>query len=336
MMTLGSPCLDPDRVSAAIVAVPLGLSDETPLEPWGMSPVSQSRTSIEVRARRLLESRIEFVPHPSFDDPAAYSMILNPASAFAGRREVPRVKPPAGVSSFLEGIYGDPLLTREQEVHLFRKMNFLKHQVSWFRGAINPAGVKDADLDLVEALQAEALEARNQIIRGNLRLVVSLVKKRCRSEHDFAGLVSDGYVALMRAVEKFDFSRGYKFSTYASRAIINSVLRDSARDHQRDRFLTGYEAMLEAAPDRRNDDCPCETEQERCREAIRGMLGRLNDRERKIIVSRFGLEGTRQKTLDQLGKELGITKERVRQLESRARDKLRMIAEAEKFDLMAF
>ena len=63
---------------------------------------------------------------------------------------------------------------------------------------------------------------------------------------------------------------------------------------------------------------------------------RLNDRERKIIVSRFGLEGTRQKTLKQLGTEFGITKERVRQLESRAREKLREIAEAQKFDPKAF
>jgi RNA polymerase primary sigma factor len=336
MMTLGSLYLDPDRVSAAIVAVPLGLPDETPLEPLGRCPVGQSRTLTEIRARRLLETRIEFVPHSSFDDPATYSMILNPASVFSGGRDVPRVKAPAGFYSFLEGIYGDPLLTREQEVHLFRKMNFLKHQASRLRGAINPAKVKAADLDLVEALQGEALEVRNQIIRGNLRLVVSLVKKLYRSDQDFEELVSDGYVALMRAVEKFDFSRGYKFSTYASWAIINSLLRGSTRDHQRDPFLTGYEAMLEATPDHRNDDCPCEMDQERCQEGIRGMLDRLNDRERKIIVSRFGLEGTRQKTLEQLGKELGITKERVRQIESRARENLRKFAEAQKFDLLAF
>ena len=101
-------------------------------------------------------------------------------------------------------------------MHLFRKMNFLKHQVSRLRSAINSAQVKAADLDLVDALQEEALAVRNQIIRGNLRLVVSMVKKLCRPDQDFAGLVSDGYVALMRAVEKFDFSRGYKFSTYAS------------------------------------------------------------------------------------------------------------------------
>ena len=108
------------------------------------------------------------------------------------------------------------------------------------------------------------------------------------------------------------------------------------RDHRRDHFLTGYKSMLEAARDHRNDESPCVMERERRQEVIRGMLGRLNDRERKIIVSRFGLEGTRQKTLNQLGKELGITKERVRQIETRARDKLREIAEAEKFNPLDF
>ncbi len=215
-------------------------------------------------------------------------------------------------------------------------MNFLKHQATRYRGAINPDKVMAADLDLVEAFQAEALEVRNQIIRANLRLVVSLVKKLYRHNVHLTELVSNGYVALMRAVEKFDFSRGYKFSTYASWVVINSALRDSARDRRRHRSLTGTEALLEAAPDHRSAEYPCDVEQKHFRDAIRRMLVGLNDRERTIIVSRFGLEGTCQKTLSQLGKELGITKERVRQLENRARGKLREIAEAQKFDPMAF
>jgi RNA polymerase primary sigma factor len=336
MLTMDSRGLDSDRVFAAGVAMPPVLPDETPLEPVGRSPVGQSRTLTEVRMCRLLETRIEFVPHPSFDDPATFSMILNAASDISRGRDVARVKPPAGTSPILEGIYDEPLLTREQEVHLFRKLNFLKHQASRFRGAITPAKVAVADLHRVEALLSEALEVRNQIIRANLRLVVSLVKKFRRDDDDLAELVSNGYVALMRAVERFDFSRGYKFSTYASWVIINSRIRDSARDHQRDRLRIRSEALLAAAPDHRNNDCPCETEQERCRELLRRMLVRLNDRERKIIVSRFGLEGTRQKTLNQLGKQFGISKERVRQLEKRAREKLREIAEAQKLDPMAF
>jgi RNA polymerase sigma factor (sigma-70 family) len=335
MMRLGSHRFDPDRMFPVIGVVPLGLPDETPLEPFGRSPLGLSRALTEVRARRLLEAKIGFVPHPSFDDPAMHPMILGPAPTFSGGQAAPRVKPPASLSPSLAGLDGDPLLTREQEVHLFRKMNFLKHQAARFRSAINPAKVKAADLDLVEALQGEALAVKNQIIRANLRLVVSLVKKLIRPKQDFAELVSDGYVALIQAIEKFDFSRGYKFSTYASWAIVNNLFRDSPKNHRHDRFVTGHEAMLEAAPDHRNDERQREAEQERRREAIREMLGRLDDRERKIIVSRFGLGGTREKTLAQLGKELGITKERVRQLETRARDKLRQLAEAQKLDLPA-
>ncbi len=335
-MTLGSGYLDPDRVSAAIVAVPFGLPAETPLEPLGRSPVGQSRTLTEVRARRLLETKLEFVPHSSFDDPATHPTILGPMPAFSVGQDVPRVKSPAGLSPLLASLYGEPLLTREQEVHLFRKMNFLKHQSTRLRSALNPATATAADLDHVEALLKEGSAVKNQIIRANLRLVVSLVKKLSGPNQDFAELVSDGYLALIRAIEKFDFSRGYKFSTYASWVIMNNLSRDLRRNHWRDLFVTGYEAMLEAAPDHRNDECLREREQEWCQQAIRGMLGRLNDRERQIIVSRFGLEGTSRKTLSQLGKELGITKERVRQLEIRACAKLREIAEVQKLDLVAF
>jgi len=117
---------------------------------------------------------------------------------------------------------------------------------------------------------------------------------------------------------------------------MSNLSRNSRQNRRRDLFVTGYEAMLVAAPDHRNDECLRETEQEQCQHVICGMLGRLNDRERQIIVSRFGLGGTGEKTLNQLGKELGITKERVRQLETSACDKLRKIAEEQKLDLVAF
>jgi RNA polymerase primary sigma factor len=146
---MASRCLHSDRVFAANVAMPPVLPDETPLEPLGLSPVGHSRALTEVRARQLFETKIEFVPHPSFDDPATYSMILNPASDISRGWDVARVKPPAGTSPMLEGIYDKPLLTREQEVHLFRKLNFLNHQASRFRGAVNPAKVTAAALDRV-------------------------------------------------------------------------------------------------------------------------------------------------------------------------------------------
>ncbi len=103
--------------------------------------------------------------------------------------------------------------------------------------------------------------------------------------------------------------------------------------HRRDRFVTGHEDMFEAATDNRTDEHEYENAQKKMADAVKGMLGRLDDRERRIIVSRYGINGVGEQTLEQLGKELGITKERVRQIESRAQDKLRRIAGEQKLDL---
>ncbi len=135
-------------------------------------------------------------------------------------------------------------------------------------------------------------------------------------------------------VEKFDYSRGNKFSTYASWAIMKNFARTIPEEnYRRDRFVTGHEEMFEAAADTRTDEHEYETTQKRNQEAVKGMLGRLDDRERRIIISRYGINGVSEQTLEQLGRELGITKERVRQIESRAQEKLRRIAIEEKLDL---
>jgi RNA polymerase primary sigma factor len=328
-MRLSSRRHGADRMSPATLAVPLGLPDETPRATFGGGTAGRAGPLTEERAGPRLGAEIGFVPHPSFDDPAMHPEILGPAPAPSGVQPTPRFKPPAGFVSYLAGLDSSPLLTREQEGHLFRKMNFLKHRAAHLRGAINPA--EAADFGLIEALQGEALAVKNQIVLANLRLVVSFVKKLIRPGQDFAELVSEGYFALIRAVEKFDFSRGNRFGTYASWAIMNGLLRDPPRDRRRDRLITGHEAMLEAVPDYRVDGRQSESDQPRLQEAVRGMLGRLDDRERRIIVGRFGLEGTHEKTLDQLGKELGVSKERIRQIENRARGKLRQFAEELKF-----
>ncbi len=225
------------------------------------------------------------------------------------------------------------LLTREQEAHLFRKMNFLKAQASKLRETIDPAKARASDLDKFDRLMELALAVKNQIIKANLRLVVSIAKKHVGPSNDFFELVSDGNMALIRAVEKFDFARGNKFSTYASWAIMNRFARSIPEEnHRRDRFVTGHEAMFDAAADTRTDEFESESAARRVREAVHGLLGRLDARERRVLESRFGLGGANEQTLEQLGKELGITKERVRQIESRAQDKLRKIAGEARLD----
>src|SRR4051794_14497691 len=301
---------------------------------FGRTRSSIYRVINEMRARRILGIKLEFMTHPSFDDPDAREAILGPMPVPADGKAPRRTKPPKGLPPYLSDLYENPLLSREQESHLFRKMNYLKFLANRLRERIEPTRARTADLDEIERLQEEALAVKNQVIRANLRLVVSIAKRHVGPSNNFFELVSDGNMSLIRAVEKFDYSRGNKFSTYASWAIMKNFARTIPEEnYRRDRFVTGHEEMFEAAADTRIDEHEYESAQRRNQEAVKGMLGRLDDRERRIIISRYGINGVSEQTLEQLGRELGITKERVRQIESRAQEKLRKIAIEEKLDL---
>jgi RNA polymerase sigma factor (sigma-70 family) len=301
---------------------------------FGRTRSSIYRVINEMRALRILSVKLEYMPHPCFDDPAAHPEILGAMPEPPDGRQPRRSKPPKGLPPYLASLYEVPLLSREQEMFLFRKMNFKKYQAMMLREKIDPTRAKPTDLDDIERLQEEALAVKNQIIRSNLRLVVSIAKRHVGPSNNFFELVSDGNMSLIRAVEKFDYARGNKFSTYASWAIMKNFARTIPEEnYRRDRFVTGHEEMFEAAADNRTDEHEYENALKRMQEAVKGMLGRLDERERRIIVSRYGLNGASEQTLEQLGRELGITKERVRQIESRAQDKLRKIANEEKLDL---
>ena len=288
----------------------------------------------EMRALRVLEVKLEYMGHPTFDDPEADAEILGPMPEPADGKGSRKVKAPKGLPPYLASLYEVPLLAREQELHLFRKMNYLKYRAETLRASIEPARARTADLDEVDRLRNEALVVKNQIISANLRLVVSIAKRHVGPTNDFFHLVSDGNMSLIRAVEKFDFARGNKFSTYASWAIMKNFARTIPEEHhRRDRFVTGHEDMFESAADDRMMEHEYESTQRKMQDAVKGMLGRLDDRERRIIVSRYGINGAGEQTLEQLGKELGITKERVRQIESRAQTKLRRIADEQHLDL---
>jgi RNA polymerase primary sigma factor len=312
----------------------MGVSVEVLAAQFGRTRSSIYRLINEVRARRILETKLEFIPHASFDDPAAKAQIMAPMPQPADGKAPRRPRAPKGLPPYLASLYEVPLLDRDQEAHLFRQMNFLKFQAQKLRQTIDPTRARTSDLDRIEELQEDALAVKNQVIRSNLRLVVSIAKRHVGPSNNFFELVSDGNMSLIRAVEKFDFSRGNKFSTYASWAIMKNFARTIPEEnYRRDRFVTGYEEMFEAAADNRTDEHEYESALKRMQEAIKGMLDRLDDRERLIITSRFGLGGAAERTLEQLGRELGITKERVRQIESRGVDKLRKIAGEQKLEL---
>ncbi len=315
----------------------MGVPAEGLARQFGRTRSSVYRVLNEMRANRLLEQKLEYMPNPSFDDPKQQAEIVGPLPVVADGKAPRRAKAPKGLPPYLASLYEVPLLTREQEAHLFRKMNFLKSRAAALRETLDPTKARSVDLDAIEKFQEEALAVKNQIIRANLRLVVSIAKRHVGPTNNFFELVSDGNMSLIRAVEKFDYSRGNKFSTYASWAIMKNYARTIPEEnYRRDRFVTGHEEMFEAAADNRADEHEYESAQKRMQEAVKGMLGKLDDRERRIIVSRNGIGGANEQTLEQLGRELGITKERVRQIESRALDKLRKFANEQKLDLPMF
>ena len=187
----------------------------------------------------------------------------------------------------------------------------------------------------VERLLEESLTVKNFLIRSNLRLVVSIAKKHMRPNANFFEMVSDGNMSLLRAIEKFDFSRGNKFSTYASWAIMKNFARSIPDEHKRrSRFRTSHDEMFDGAVDQRSDQYEQESAQSTRELEIGRILDRLDEREQKIIISRFGLDhGQEPLTLKEVGEKMGVTKERVRQIEARALSKLRKAAEDEKLDV---
>jgi DNA-directed RNA polymerase sigma subunit (sigma70/sigma32) len=220
----------------------------------------RTRTSVyrvinEVRAQRVLDQAFEYMYHESFDNPALDAEIVAPmpgAAEFEANRRnmrVPKDAPPE-----LASLYEIPLLTKEQEQHLFRKMNYLKHQAKKLREQVDPASARTQDLDTIESLQKQAQEIKDLLVNCNMRLVVSIAKKHSAQSDNFFELLSDGNVSLLRAVEKFDYSRGNKFSTYASWAIMKNFARSIPEEqHRRERYVTGHEELFEAAQDNRTD-----------------------------------------------------------------------------------
>jgi len=298
----------------------------------------RTRTSIyrivnEVRARQLLAQPVEPIYHASFDDPTAEAAIMAPmpdADGYEMQRrtmKVPKDAPPE-----LAPLYEVPLLSKEQEQHLFRQMNFLKHRASKLRANLDPTRVRTQDLAQLEELQKQASAVKERLVACNMRLVVSIAKRHAGQADNFFELQSDGNMSLIRAVEKFDFSRGNKFSTYASWAIMKNFARSIPDEKKhRERYVTGHEDMFEAAADTRSNEQEIVSHQEQAVSKVNRLLETLDPREREIIRMRAGLDSYSEgMTLEEIGQQLGITKERVRQLHVRIMKKLGSLADGQK------
>lgn len=258
------------------------------------------------RVRELLRSRIGYVPNGLFEQADAQHVILG-----TGKSD-----------------------TRRGEADLFRRMNYLKFRASRHRAALDTSRPDPRVLDSIEDDLGQAKALRDQLIESNLPLVPFVAKRYVNSSHSLNELVSDGNISLMRAVEKFDYARGNRFSTYAAWAIRNNLKRLIWK-HRRDSLWasSGRPELLEAAPDHRPSEKASDNAMRRLRSVVVSLLDALDDRSRAIVEARVGLHGSnRSETLLEIGRKLGVSKERVRQLEARAMQKLRGVAREQELE----
>lgn len=285
------------------------------------------RIVTELKARELLSRSIEFIPSDEFESPDADEVILHqtePSREAVGESSS-RPAVPGDMPAYLSELYGMPLLDEQQEQDLFRRYNYIKYKAAKLAGTIDPKHPRIRDLEELEELYRRADQLKNRLIQANLRLVVSIAKRHLRNGMDLFAVISDGNLSLMRAVEKFDYTRGNKFSTYASWAIMKNFARTIPEErYLLVRYQTGHDERLEVEPDPEDRVASTDRRLTGVREALDRVLSELPARERSIVTHHYGLTPDgKSHTLDQIGELLGVSKERARQIEKRALRRLR-------------
>ena len=296
---------------------------------------SMYRVINEVRAEQLLRQPVDYIYNPDFDDPAKHAEMAGPMPDEAEFNDkLKTMRAPKDVEAHMTYLYERPLLNFKQEQHLFRKMNFLKHLLKKAQERIDPAKAKVSELAEVERLGQGIKEVRDVLIECNLRLVHKLASQHMQTTQGLDELKSDAHISLMRAVEKFDYGRGFKFSTYATWAIVKNFARSIPDEFShRSRYVTGHEEMLEHRQDTHTDESEMMAVAEQAKQRVNRLLQHLDPRTREVIRMRTGIDGSAEMTLEQIGQHFGITKERVRQINVRGMKQLREKAAEENVEL---
>jgi RNA polymerase primary sigma factor len=263
----------------------------------------------------------QYVYHPSFSLPDA-------EERFWGEKaepiEVPAYElPPEIAEEPPATFHRGPSLNAAQEKSLFFRYNYAKFRLKKVLERRSSARSAKAE-ELLWRDRAE--EARSKITHANLALVVAMAKRMQISGVEFSDLISEGNMAMLRSVEKFDASRGFKFSTYACRSILTCFHRLSSKARrQRERFPVEFDARME----RSDWGQQCHEDQrgyaiESVRRVLCDNRAELTHMEHRVILERFPMmPGQKALTLAQVGQLVGLTNERVRQIEKKSLIKIR-------------
>jgi len=291
-------------------------------------PEMQTPEQVVQATKRLLVEEIEFIGGPEFYQHASLDAIFDDGCLIPGELEgKPRGKTPE-LPSHLARLCEARLLTAEEEKVVFLRMNFLKFRANQLRSELSSETPNGWTVRRIEALLKAADWYRDRMIKSNMRLVISIVKKFVNKQNAFDDLLSDGIVALLRAVDKFDVGLGFRFSTYATQVVRrNSYRKVMEKQKERQRItLSIHESGVDVSDEQRSPSMS-ESRWHELRGRMATMLDQLDRREKLIVRARFSLGGHRRvQTLQRLADKLGVSKERVRQLEKRALDKLRGMA----------
>jgi RNA polymerase primary sigma factor len=296
------------------------------------------RIVVSQQRQRLLARKVAFIYSPEFDLPDAEARILGqPDVPDAPARNpeplhvldeagpiVPRYRIPAGANQ---------LLAPHEEAALFRRYNYCKFRLAGLLERIR----RTTDAELVDSAMnwcRKVDQLRTRLIETNLRLVVATARRHLSGGASLEEMVSEGNMILLRAIEKFDYTRGFKFSTYASWSMMRHYARLMPLWQTRQlRQRTGCEQILKTAST--NEPVAEALDQQLVGGLLRRLLHNLPGREREVIQWRYGLPaGAAPSTLAQVAARLGLSRERVRQIEIRGLSRLKALLDERQFQYL--
>ena len=292
----------------------------------------------EATLRQILKEKYDYVHDELFDAKNAEKQLFIDSDQIR-RPDVSWYRPVMeNISDTLRtNNVGTVLLTAAEERTLFRQFNYCRFQVIKLRDKVGDDPITSKQALLILSWHRRAEHYREQIVQTNLALVLAMAKRTRMTDVDFADLVSEGNMALLRAVNKFDVSRGFKFSTYACRAILKGFSRMGvSQSKYRQLFPTDFDPKLEKSDYMELKRAGHEGD---CVDEVRDIMNRnraeLSDIEQSVIEHRFALHHSLRSaqgkplTLEQVGRIIGVTKERVRQIQNKALDKIRQTLESD-------